>query len=454
MSDPAFLSASAAAAALAKGELTSRALVEALLARIDALDGKLHAFTAVYGGDARLAADAADKARGAGHAVGPWHGVPIALKDIIDLEGRITMGGSRHWAERVSGETAVLARHLIAAGLIVLGKTHTVEFAMGGWGTNTRMGTPWNPWDLDTHRAPGGSSSGSGVATAARMAPWAIGTDTGGSVRLPASWNGLTGLKTTVGRVSIDGVLPLAPTMDTPGPMTRDVEDAAALYVLLQGPGANDPRPHMRKGVAGLRLGTLNETERAGVADDMLAAYDAAVETLTSLGATCEPLSLPLSTMDSGGFVGRLIGSEGYSFVGKLVDDETLPLDDDVRPRIRLGANISAADYLALLRQREAHKRAGLAALDGFDAWLTPTTETAAPPIAEIDQSATPARFTRPVNWLDWCALALPDGVSGGLPLSLQIVCRGNDEATALRVGWAYQQATDWHARVPQGLEL
>jgi aspartyl-tRNA(Asn)/glutamyl-tRNA(Gln) amidotransferase subunit A len=453
MSDPAFLSASAAAAALATGELTSRALIEALLARIEAHDAKLHAFTAVYGDDARLAADAADSARRAGHAVGPWHGVPIALKDIIDLEGRITMGGSKHWAERVSGETAVLAKHLIAAGLIVLGKTHTVEFAMGGWGTNTRMGTPWNPWDLDTHRAPGGSSSGSGVATAARMAPWAIGTDTGGSVRLPASWNGLTGLKTTVGRVSIDGVLPLAPTMDTPGPMARDVEDAAALYVLLQGPGGNDPRPQLRKGVAGLRLGTLNEAERGGVADDVLAAYDKAVETLTSLGAACEPLTLPLSTMDSGSFVGRLIGSEGYSFVGKLVDDESLPLDDDVRPRIRLGADISAADYLALLRQREEHKRQALAALDGFDAWLTPTTETAAPPIDTIDQSATPARFTRPVNWLDWCALALPDGASGGLPLSLQIVCRGNDEATALRIGWAYQQATDWHTRVPAGLE-
>ncbi len=452
MSDPAFLSASAAATALASGDLTSRALVEALLARIEALDTKLRAFTAVYGDDARLAADAADKARGAGHAAGPWHGVPIALKDIIDLEGRITMGGSKHWAGRVSGETATLARHLIGAGLIVLGKTHTVEFAMGGWGTNMRMGTPWNPWDLERHRAPGGSSSGSGVATAARLAPWAIGTDTGGSVRLPASWNGLTGLKSTVGRISIDGVLPLAPTMDTPGPMARDVEDAAALYVLLQGPGGDDPRPWMRKGVAGLRLGTMSAAERAGVADDVLAAYDAAIETLTSLGAQCEPLSLPLSTMDYGGLVGRLIGSEGYSFVGELVEDETLPLDDDVRPRIRLGANISAADYLALLRQREYQKRAALAALEGFDAWLTATTEAAAPAIDEIDQSATPARFTRPVNWLDWCALALPDGFADGLPLSLQIVCRGNDEATALRIGWAYQQATDWHRRVPGGL--
>ncbi|MDP6952182.1 MAG: amidase, partial [Alphaproteobacteria bacterium] len=348
---------------MAAGTVTSRALVEAHLARIEAHEPTLHAFTAVYADDARLAADAADNARRAGHGVGPWHGVPVALKDIIDLEGRITMGGTKHWAERISPQTATLARHLIDAGLIVLGKTHTVEFAMGGWGTNTVLGTPWNPWDLATHRAPGGSSSGSGVATAARLAPWAIGTDTGGSVRLPAAWNGLTGLKTTVGRVSIDGVLPLAPTMDTPGPMARDVEDAAALYVLLQGPGGDDPRPQMRRGVAGLRLGTVNEAERQGVAADVLAAYDEAVATLTSLGATCEPLTLPLSTMDSGSFVGRLIGSEGYSFVGELVDDETLPLDDDVRPRIRLGAGVTAADYLKLLRRREEHKREALAAL-------------------------------------------------------------------------------------------
>src|SRR5215468_8291092 len=215
--------------------------IDALLARIRRRDPALHAFIAVYDSDARLAAEAADKAIRSGHRIGPLHGVPIALKDLVDMEGRVTTGGSKVWATRVSPVTATLAERLIAAGMIVLGKTHTVEFAMGSWGTNTHMGTPRNPWDPAVHRTPGGSSSGSGVSVAAGLAPVAIGTDTGGSVRLPASWCGIVGLKTTIGRISCHGVLPLAPTFDTPGPMTRSVEDAAILFNLLQGPDPLDP---------------------------------------------------------------------------------------------------------------------------------------------------------------------------------------------------------------------
>src|SRR5438094_2069320 len=179
--------------------------VEALLGRIGRRNPALHAFIAVYETDARLAAEAADRAIRAGHRSGPLHGVPIALKDLVDLEGRVTTGGSKVWAERVSPVTAALAERLIAAGMIVLGKTHTVEFAMGSWGTNTHMGTPRNPWDLKVHRTPGGSSSGSGVAVAAGLAPVAIGTDTGGSVRIPAAWNGIVGLTVTAGRISTYG---------------------------------------------------------------------------------------------------------------------------------------------------------------------------------------------------------------------------------------------------------
>src|SRR5260370_1455841 len=184
----------------------------------------------------------------------------------------------------------------IAAGLIVLGKTHTVEFAMGGWGTNQHLGTPWNPWDLAVPRTPGGSSSGSGVAVAAGLAPWAIGTDTGGSVRLPASWCGLSGLKTTIGRVSAFGILPRAPSLLTPGPMARSVEDAALLYGVMQGADPLDPRTlsapppgdvmsGLRRGVRGLRVARMPAAERDGVAAEMLAAYDAAVELLARLGA-------------------------------------------------------------------------------------------------------------------------------------------------------------------------
>ena len=160
----------------------------------------------MYADDARAAAREADSARRAGNAASRFHGVPVALKDIIDVEGRVTTGGSKVWESRVSPVTATLARRLTDAGLIVIGKTRTVEFAMGVWGTNTHMGTPWNPWDLAVHRTPGGSNSGSGVSVAARLVPWAIGTDSGGSVRIPAAWSGLTGLKVTLGRVSCHGV--------------------------------------------------------------------------------------------------------------------------------------------------------------------------------------------------------------------------------------------------------
>src|SRR5438309_10867649 len=189
--DPASLPAHRLAQAIAARRLSPVDVVQAFLDRIAAQDAKLHAFVAVYVDEARLAAEAADKAIRSGHAVGPLHGVPIALKDLIEIEGKIVTGGAMVWRDRRSAVTATLAQRLIAAGLIVIGKTHTVEFAMGGWGTNQHLGTPWNPWDPAVPRTPGGSSSGSGVSVAAGLAPWAIGTDTGGSVRLPAAWCGL-----------------------------------------------------------------------------------------------------------------------------------------------------------------------------------------------------------------------------------------------------------------------
>ena len=289
-SNPAFLTACEASEAIQAGRLSPVELVDALLHRIDAHEERLHAFAAVYRDEARAAAEAAHTAIRSGHGIGPWHGVPIALKDIIDIEGRVTTIGSKHWKDRVSPTTATLARRLIEAGMIVIGKANTVEFAMGGWGTNRHMGTPRNPWDAKEHRAPGGSSSGSGVSVAARLAPWAIGTDTGGSVRIPAAWCGLAGLKVTIGQISAAGVAPLSHSLDTPGPMTRSVEDAARLYMVLQGPDPADPTtlrhvpadpmPALRRGVAGLRLGVMAEAERHGVDADVLAAYDAAIEVL------------------------------------------------------------------------------------------------------------------------------------------------------------------------------
>src|SRR5216683_1706814 len=194
----------------------------------------------------------------------------------------------------------------------------------------TRRSAPATRWGPAVPRTPGGSSSGSGVAVAARLAPCAIGTDTGGSVRLPAAWCGITGLKTTIGRISVHGVLPLAATLDTPGPMTRSVEDAAILFNLLQGPdpldpltlrhAPDDPLPGLKRGIAGLRLGILAKEERVGVDTEVLAAYDESVAALERLGARIVEPVLPRRFGDFAELTGRIIGAEGYSYVGHIVD--------------------------------------------------------------------------------------------------------------------------------------
>jgi len=456
----AFASVHTLAADMAGGALSSTKLAEACLARIEKHGKKLHAFVSVYADEALRAAHAADEAIGAGHRVGRFHGIPVAIKDIVDLEGRVTTGGSKVWEKRISPRTATLAKKLIGAGMIVLGKTHSVEFAMGSFGTNTHMGTPWNPWDAKELRAPGGSSSGTGVAVAAGLAPWGIGTDTGGSVRIPSAWCGLAGLKTTIGRISVHGVLALSHTLDTPGPMCRSVEDAALLYNLLQGPdpvdpltqrrAPDDPLPQLKRGVAGLVMARLPASERAHVEAEVLAAYDASLAVLEKLGAKLVDVNLPRTFADLGAMAGRLIGCEGYSYVGHLTDDAAQPVDPDVRPRIGLGKGVSARDYLLLLREREQLKRDWSKALAGCDALLTPTTLTAAPRVADIDQSGTAAVITRAINLVDGCALAVRNGFTkSGLPTSLQIACRGYDEATALRIGWAYEQVGGWYQRRP-----
>lgn len=457
--NPVDASAAELARAISSKSLSPVDAVDALLGQIEQMEPKLQAFTEVFAADARLAAEGAERAIRSGHAVGPLHGVPVVLKDLIDLEGRITMGGSAAHRARRAERTATIARRLIAQGMIVLGKTHTVEFAYGGWGTNQHLGTPWNPWDLETPRTPGGSSSGTGVAVAARMAPWGIGTDTGGSVRLPASFCGLTGLKVTVGRVSTWGIVPLSTTLDTPGPLARTVEDTALLYEAISGPDPLDPTTRgiapdapwsiLNRGVRGLRLGRMPDAERDGVAPDMLQAYDAALDLLARQGAEIVDVVLPFRFSECVAMSG-ITNAEAYFVNGALAEDPASQLGDAVRARILAGAKVTAQEYLSTLQRRAAMKHAYAAALDGIDALLTPTTACAAVALAEVDEAHLPSRFTRFGNLLDLCALALPDGfTAAGLPLSLQIVCRGYDEATALRIGQAYQRATDWHLRRP-----
>lgn len=457
--DPAFMPAHELARQIAARRISPVDVIDGLLQRIDRLEPQLRAFVEVYGAQSRLAAEAADKAIRSGQAIGPLHGVPVALKDLIELEGHITTGGSANWRSRRSTLTATLAQRLIAQGMIVLGKTHTVEFASGGWGLNQHMGTPRNPWDAEHPRAPGGSSSGSGVAVAGRLVPWAVGTDTSGSIRLPASFCGLTGLKVTLGRISTHGVLPLSPSLDTPGPMTRDVEDAALLYNAMQGPDPLDPLTHgvpftdamagLKRGVRGLRLGRMPASEREGVEAEILAAYDRSLETFAALGAEIVDLALPFA-LNIFLKPQPMVQAEVYFHHGAVAGDSAALLDDAVRARVLSGAGVSAQDYLANKHEHARNKLLMDAALSGVDAFLTPSTAIAAQRLDAIDQTVKLSRFNGIANYLGLCALSLPNGFNAdGLPLSLQITCAGYQEAMALRIGHALQQVTDHHLRVP-----
>ena len=262
------------AAAIRGRRLSPVDLVEALLERIAAHDEKLHSFVTVYGEDARLAAQAAEKAIRAGHAVGPLHGIPVALKDIIDLEGRVTTGGSLALKDRGSTVTATLAKKLIAAGMIVIGKTHSVEFAMGGWGTNQHMGTPWNPWDGAVHRAPGGSSAGTGAGLSAHFGTVGLGSETGFSIRTPSSDSNVFGLSTTSGLISRAGQMWSYITGERGGPMAHTVYDLAATLDVIAGFDSADLwtanslgkmplKPYVSfldpEGLKGARVGVLKE---------------------------------------------------------------------------------------------------------------------------------------------------------------------------------------------------
>ncbi|MPZ46089.1 MAG: amidase [Betaproteobacteria bacterium] len=446
---------------LRAGTSSAAALLDCYLQRIHRYDAKLHAFVSVYEDEARMAAESADRALQAGRNLGPLHGIPIALKDLVEIEGLTTTGGSLYWRERVSTVTATIVRRLIAAGMIVLGKTHMVEFAFGSWGTNTTMGTPWNPWDLRVPRTPGGSSSGSGVAVAAALAPAAIGSDTGGSVRIPASLCGIVGLKTTVGRVSNHGTLRLSEALDTIGPMTRDVEDAALLFSALHGPDMNDPQTlhhppadvltGLKTPVTGLRLAVLPQADLGEIDDEVARAFELALEVFRGLGVRIDTLRLPVAFAALADLTGKFIAAEGHALHRGWIHRDDLPFDPDVRERLRTGKALSAADYIDVMARRQRLRHDVDRMLSDFDALLLPTTPLPPLPLTEVDQNQAPmSRLTRPINLLDLCALALPCGFTrAGLPISLQIVGRAGEEARILRIGWAFEHATEWHLRRP-----
>ncbi|MEL6375300.1 MAG: amidase [Pseudomonadota bacterium] len=431
---------------------TPREAVDACLARIEAHNDKIGAFELIFADRARQAADAAGLAMKAGHRLGPFHGVPFALKDLIDVEGEITTGGANVYADRVAKRSAVIAQRLIAGGGILIGKTKTVEVAYGPWGTNTQRGTPWNPWDMQTHRAPGGSSSGSGAGVASGFMACAVGTDTGGSVRIPAAFCGLTGLKVTEGHLPLDGIVPLSHTLDTPGPMCRSALDAAIMFQTMEGraPGAIETALAEGQGlygamatpVEGLSIGVMTAEDRAFIDPAVNARFEEATKRLANLGARLVPFPLPVGVDAMRFSVATIIGAEGYYYHGEHYDnpDNAGRMDEHVKARIIDGQPLPTSAYIKALRQRLEHKALFLDAMRGLAAVVTPTVPIKAPIVEEIDQTTAPSQLTRMVNHLGFCALSTPMGLVDGLPAGLQIMCRGGEEAMALRLGAAFEK--------------
>jgi aspartyl-tRNA(Asn)/glutamyl-tRNA(Gln) amidotransferase subunit A len=441
---------------------SSREVVDALLGRIAKADGKLHAFTEVYAREARALADAADTARTSGFPLGPQHGLPIAYKDLCDIAGRIGSGGSQMLAKRAATETSNTVERLTAAGMVPLGKLHMVEFALGGWGTNPLMGAPWNPWDLDIQRVPGGSSSGTGVAVAARLAPAGIGSDTGGSVRIPSAFNGLVGLKVTFGRIGLSGTLLLSWTLDSIGPMARSVEDCALLLNALAAPDPRDPttlgqpvedftRATRRGSIAGMRLALPDPGQFPEfMHGDVIAAWQAAAKVFEGLGAYVESVRLPDMYFELALPTGTLMASEAFALHRDHIEDLAQAIGPAVRGRALAAKNFVPGAYADEIRRMGERRRAFAEWFGGYDAILTPTVGVPAIPLSEVDEaSPIPNHLTRPANYLGLCSLAMPAGFSAGLPIGVQLVGKPYAEGTVLRLGKAYQDATNFHRQAP-----
>lgn len=428
-------------AQLRDGRCTSADLVRASLARIARLDGEMHAFSSVFNDEALLAAEAADKLLAGGFDLGPLHGIPVAIKDNVDLIGRATTAGSPLLADNIATENAWIAKRLLANGAVIVGKTHMVQFALGAWGTNDQMGAPRNPWGRDVHRAPGGSSSGSAVAVAAGLVPLSIGTDTGGSVRMPASFCGITGLKPTVGKLSTEGVVPLSTTLDSVGLFTQTAADASLAYTALMGES-----PIAETGLKGKRIGYLGEPDLQGVQPEVLAAYRAALDMLRANGAQLDVMALTSSFDSFADVAAAIMLPEGASFWGAKAADAGLPMDSAVRPRLVGGGTISAVRYYEALRQRDALKREIGTVLERFDAFVTPATPHTATPIADVDHGKPPVKYTRAVNLLDLCGVSVQLGFDQQqLPIGLQIAAAQGHDRQLMDIACAFQSATDWH---------
>jgi aspartyl-tRNA(Asn)/glutamyl-tRNA(Gln) amidotransferase subunit A len=465
MGDIAFSTLSELAAGLESRAYSCVELTRYYLDRIAKLDAKAHAFVAVYAESALLQAQAADTQRRSALPYSPVLGLPIALKDICEIAGHVTTAGSAAWAKRVTAVTCTVVERLLASGMILLGKNHMAEFCFGAWGTNPLMGTPRNPWDWDgPHRIPGGSSSGSAVAVAADLAPAAIGSDTGGSVRMPASLNALTGLKPTHGRISLYGTLPFVPPLDSIGVLTRSVQDAALLIDVIAGPDDRDSATRnaplgtlsaaVHRPSRPLRIAIMHPDEYPeAVTDDVQRATNDAVEVFRSLGSHIEHVSLPLDFEELVRNQGLISAVEAYRVHAAYIEDMALPFGTATRKRIIHGKSVRAADYLAALAHRRQTMGRFREWMQSYDLLLTPTLPFVAFPVNQIDEDSTSIlSFVRPVSYLGGCAISLPSGFSGeGLPCGVQLIAGPWREDLLVQAGCAFQAVTNWHRRVPEG---
>jgi aspartyl-tRNA(Asn)/glutamyl-tRNA(Gln) amidotransferase subunit A len=462
------LSVAELARAIRARETTAVAVTEAHLGRLRTDGGRCHAFATVTAEGALADARAADDALRSGRG-GPLAGIPVAVKDLLHVRGVVRGNGSPAFADAPPAERdATAVARLRAAGAVILGTTHMHELAFGPTGVNPFLGTPVNPWGEE--RVPGGSSSGSGVAVGSRLAPLALGSDTGGSIRVPASFCGISGLKPTYGRVSRAGATPLAWSLDHIGPMARTVEDLALALQVLAGHDPADPASArvpvpdyaagLGSGLRGTRIGVPRHFALAIVDPEVARALEAALAHLAAAGASVRDVVIP-ALDHSGPALGAVIISEAGAALRPLLGERFARVGVDIRIYLELAKLVSAETYLAAQRYRSRLYDETLAALGEVDLLALPVVALPPPRAdelqvrvgsSEVGAVEAIARLTGPFNLTGLPALALPCGfTAAGLPVGLQLVGRPFAEARLLAAGHAYQQTTDWHRRRPPG---
>jgi aspartyl-tRNA(Asn)/glutamyl-tRNA(Gln) amidotransferase subunit A len=465
--EPALMSLVALAKAIAAKKISSREATRSCLARIAQWQPRLNAFMAIEQDAALAAADAADAALAKGASRGVLHGVPLAHKDMYYDAGKVVTCGSKIRRDFVATTTSTALQRLKDAGTVRLGSLQMAEFAYGPTGHNAHFGAVHNPWNLD--HITGGSSSGSGAAVAARLTSAALGSDTGGSVRMPAHFCGVTGLKTTVGRVSRAGAMPLSQSLDTVGPLAQSAEDCALLLGLMAGADPEDPTAitgplpdymaATKAPMKGITIGIPTAFYVDDLDPEVARVLDETIATLQREGAEIVKVELP-DQRQLASASQLVLAVEAAAFHKRWMIERPQDYGPQVLMRLQNGLAVPAITYLEAMRWRGPALSAHAAATAGVDAVIAPVSPIPAPTIAESDVGNSPeadavlprlTRFTRPVNYLGLPALSIPSGFTkSGLPVGLQLIGRSFDEATLLRIGAAFQRATDFHARVPK----